>query len=54
MIEPRCLIGACDSRDSFPADFAAQGNGFVGTRRFKAPPAAQRWRAHAMPGLTRA
>jgi hypothetical protein len=26
----RCLIGVGDSRDSFPADFAAQGNGFVG------------------------
>jgi hypothetical protein len=32
MIAPRCLIGVSDSRASFQADFAAQGNGFVGTR----------------------
>ena len=40
-----------DRRDSFQADFAAQGNGFVGTRRFKAPPAKQRWRALRWPSL---
>ena len=31
MIEPRRLTGVIDSRDSFQAGFATQGNGFVRT-----------------------
>ena len=32
MIEPRCLIGVIDSRDSFQAGFAAKRKGFTGTQ----------------------
>jgi hypothetical protein len=54
MIEPRCLIRvAIDSRDSFQADFAAQGNGFVGTLRFNPSAAKQCGRPRAVAGIVR-
>jgi hypothetical protein len=54
MIEPRCLIrSAIDSRDSFQADFAAQGNGFVGTRTFKAATRQAALASHALAPIGR-